>query len=67
MLHDGADFIDLGAYSSRPGADDVSEQEELSRLIPVLEVLLKKFPEALFSIDTFRAKVAQEALTVAHI
>ena len=62
MLHDGADFIDLGAYSSRPGADDVSEQEELNRLIPVLEVLLKKFPEALFSIDTFRAKVAQEAL-----
>ena len=62
MLHDGADFIDLGAYSSRPGADDVSEQEELNRLIPVLEVLLKKFPEALFSIDTFRAKVTQEAL-----
>lgn len=62
MLNNGADFIDLGAYSSRPGADDVNEQEELSRLIPVLEVLLKKFPEALFSIDTFRAKVAQEAL-----
>lgn len=68
MLHDGADFIDLGAYSSRPGADDVSEQEELNRLIPVLEVLLKKFPEALFSIDTFRAKVAQEALDLgAHM
>ena len=62
MLQQGADFIDLGAYSSRPGANEVTEQEELKRLIPVLEVLQGKFPHALFSIDTFRAKVAQEAL-----
>ena len=62
MLEEGADFIDLGAYSSRPGADNVSENEELNRLLPVLENLLKQFPEALFSIDTFRSQVAKEAL-----
>ena len=43
MLEEGADFIDLGAYSSRPGADNVSENEEQNRLLPVLENLLKSF------------------------
>ncbi len=62
MLSDGADFIDLGAYSSRPGAEEVSEEEELNRLLPVLLALRKEFPQALFSIDTFRAKVAKAAL-----
>lgn len=62
LLHEGADFIDLGAYSSRPGANRVSETEELNRLIPVLEALKEAFPSALFSIDTFRAKVAKESL-----
>ena len=62
LLNEGADFIDLGAYSSRPGAKEVTEEEELNRLIPVLEALKKAFPTALFSIDTFRAKVAQESL-----
>ena len=62
MLEEGADFIDLGAYSSRPGADNVSENEEQNRLLTVLENLLKQFPEALFSIDTFRSQVAKEAL-----
>lgn len=62
LLQEGADFIDLGAYSSRPGAKEVSEEEELRRLIPVLEELRLAFPAALFSIDTFRAKVARESL-----
>jgi len=62
LLEEGADFIDLGAYSSRPGAKEVSEKEELKRLIPVLETLKKTFPNALFSIDTFRSKVAKECL-----
>lgn len=59
MLADGADFIDIGAYSSKPNADFVSEAEELQRIIPVVELVLKHFPEALISVDTFRAKVAE--------
>ena len=62
MLKEGADFIDVGAYSSRPGAVDISEEEELSRLVPVVQLLLKEFPEALLSIDTFRSEVARQAV-----
>ncbi|EAQ50256.1 MULTISPECIES: dihydropteroate synthase [Leeuwenhoekiella] len=63
MLNDGATFIDVGAYSSRPDAEDIRVEEECNRLIPVVELLLKNFPEVLLSIDTFRSKVAQEAVT----
>ncbi|MGB2088548.1 MAG: dihydropteroate synthase [Psychroflexus salarius] len=62
MLAEGATFIDLGAYSSKPGADDISVEEELNRLIPVLKLLRKEFPEVLLSIDTFRSQVADAAL-----
>lgn len=62
MLNEGASFIDIGAYSSRPGAIHISENEETSRLIPVLEIIFKKFPEILVSVDTFRSKVAMEAV-----
>ena len=62
MLEDGADFIDLGAYSSRPGAKEVEAAEEIKRLLPILVALKKHFPKALFSIDTFRASVAKAAL-----
>ncbi|RIV31445.1 dihydropteroate synthase [Flagellimonas lutimaris] len=62
MLDHGATFIDMGAYSSRPGADHVSEDEELQRMIPVIDLILKKFPETLISIDTFRSKVAAESI-----
>ena len=62
MILEGADFIDLGAYSSRPGADEVSPTEEINRLLPVLIALRKAFPTTLFSIDTFRASVAKAAL-----
>ncbi|MCC4212825.1 dihydropteroate synthase [Leeuwenhoekiella parthenopeia] len=62
MLTEGADFIDVGAYSSRPGAADISVDEELSRLLPVVEVLIKNFPNLLISVDTFRSKVAKQAV-----
>jgi len=68
MLAEGAAFLDLGAYSSRPNADDISVQEETDRLLPVVEALVQKFPNALLSIDTFRSKVAEVAIEAgAHI
>lgn len=62
MLKEGASFLDLGAYSSRPGAQDISEEDELDRLIPKLKLLVQHFPEAVFSVDTFRSRVAREAI-----
>lgn len=62
MLVDGATFIDIGAYSSRPNAIHITEDEELKRLIPTLQLLVKKFPEILISVDTFRSKVAQQSI-----
>ena len=62
FIKEGAKFIDIGAYSSRPGAADVSEDEELQRLAPIVEAIAKEFPETLISIDTFRAKVAKESI-----
>ena len=62
MLNDGATFIDIGAYSSRPGAEHVAETEELRRILPIIDILLKKFPHILISIDTFRSIVAEHCL-----
>ncbi|MBT4868673.1 MAG: dihydropteroate synthase, partial [Polaribacter sp.] len=62
MLTEGATFIDVGAYSSKPGAIHISEDEELKRIVPVIDLLLKNFPEIILSIDTFRSKVAQETI-----
>ena len=62
MLNEGATFIDIGAYSSKPNAEFVSEKEELSRIIPVVKEILIEFPEALLSIDTFRSSVAKECI-----
>lgn len=62
MLKESASFIDVGAYSSRPGAEHVSEQEELKRILPVIELLLLKFPDIILSIDTFRSKIAKNCL-----
>ncbi len=62
MLSEGATFIDLGAYSSRPGAADITIEEELKRVVKLLEQAVKRFPNALFSIDTFRSRVAKECL-----
>jgi len=62
MIIDGAVFIDIGAYSSRPGGVDIDENEELKRIIPAIELVNKKFPEIIISIDTFRSKVAEACL-----
>ena len=62
MLVEGATFIDVGAYSSRPGAAHISEGEELQRIIPVIDLLMKKYPEIIISVDTFRSKVAKETI-----
>ncbi|RZJ70459.1 dihydropteroate synthase [Flavobacterium sp.] len=62
ILSQGATFIDLGGYSSRPGADFVTPDEEKTRLLPAIETLLKEFPDALLSIDTFRSGVARACL-----
>jgi dihydropteroate synthase len=68
FLEAGATIIDIGAYSSRPGATDITEQEELDRIVPVVEALVKSFPEAVLSIDTFRASVARATVEAgAHI
>ncbi len=68
MLNEGADFLDLGAYSSRPGAVDISVQEETDRLLPAVETIVSNHPEAIISIDTFRASVAEAAIKAgAHI
>ena len=62
MLQDGATFIDLGGYSSKPGVDFVSESEELNRVIPIVKLLVEKFPDILLSIDTFRSEVAKQTV-----
>ena len=62
MLKEGATFIDMGAYSSRPGAEKVTEDEELKRIVPIVQLVLKDFPEAIISIDTFRSNVAESCL-----
>ena len=62
MLSEGATFIDVGAYSSRPGATHISEERELQRIVPIIELLVKHFPEILISVDTFRSKVAQKTI-----
>ncbi|SOU86203.1 Dihydropteroate synthase [Tenacibaculum dicentrarchi] len=62
MLADGATFIDVGAYSSKPGAKEVSELEELARIIPVIKLLVRTFPEIIISVDTFRSEVAKQSV-----
>lgn len=62
MLFDGADIVDVGGYSSRPGASEVTAEEELNRVIPVIKSLVGEFPNIIISIDTFRSKVAFEAI-----
>ncbi|HCA82206.1 MAG TPA: dihydropteroate synthase [Flavobacteriales bacterium] len=61
MLEEGADILDLGAASTRPGAEEPSIQEELDRLIPAIEAIHKAYPEALISADTYRSEVAHKA------
>jgi dihydropteroate synthase len=62
MLTDGATFLDIGGYSTRPGAADVSPTQEADRVLPIIEAILDSFPDALISVDTFRASVARQAV-----
>lgn len=61
-LEEGATFIDVGGYSSRPNAKDISVEEEQSRVLPVIKEIVRNFPEVLISIDTFRSEVAKRAI-----
>lgn len=68
LISQGASILDVGGYSTRPGAGDVPVFEELARIIPVIEGIAKKFPDCIISVDTFRAQVAREAvMSGAHI
>ena len=62
MINDGTDILDIGGYSSRPGAKEISLQEELSRILPTLKHIRKKFPDLIISIDTFRSEIANVCL-----
>jgi len=62
MIRDGADIIDVGGYSTRPGAEDISADIEKKRLLEAVKLIKKEFSEAVISVDTFRADVAQEAV-----
>jgi dihydropteroate synthase len=63
MVSEGLDILDVGAYSTKPGANDVSEKEELDRLIPVLKMLKYEYPDLILSVDTFRSEIARIAVT----
>lgn len=67
LISEGATFLDIGAYSSRPGADFISENEELKRIVPVVELIQKNNPDVLISIDSFRAKVIRECVSVGAV
>lgn len=62
IRQEGATMVDIGAYSSRPGAEDVAEAEELRRLLPAIDIVREEWPEAIISVDTFRAEVARRAV-----
>ena len=62
MIKEGADILDVGAYSSRPGASEISEDEELKRLAVALEIVRKNYPQVLISVDTFRSGVARRVV-----
>jgi dihydropteroate synthase len=64
MLTDGAEILDIGAYSTRPGAQEVSVEEELKRAIPIIKIIHQHFPDTIISIDTFRAEIARAAVEV---
>lgn len=64
MLNEGATFIDVGAYSSKPNAEFVSEQEEIDRMGATVQLIMQYFPDCLLSIDTFRSAVAREAVNL---
>ncbi|MCR9182107.1 MAG: dihydropteroate synthase [Flavobacteriaceae bacterium] len=62
MLREGATFLDVGGYSSRPGAIAISVEEELQRVLPAIQLILREFPDALISVDSFRSEVALQSV-----
>lgn len=64
MVSEGATFLDVGGYSSRPGAEDISMEEESQRVLPAIQVIASEFPQALISVDTFRSSIAKQAVDV---
>jgi len=62
MLAEGATILDIGAYSTRPGADEVSIKDELERLLPAITEIVKMFPQAIISVDTYRAEIAKATI-----
>jgi dihydropteroate synthase len=62
MINDGADIIDIGGQSTKPGSKRISVEEELSRVMPAIEIILNNFPDAIISIDTYQSKVAEECV-----
>jgi dihydropteroate synthase len=62
MLEEGADILDIGGYSSRPGASDINAEEESGRVLNAVKLIKRNFPEAVISVDTFRADIAKEAV-----
>ena len=68
QVREGAFFLDIGGYSSRPDAEDIDEEAELQRVVPAIEAVSREFPEVYISVDTFRARVAREAVGAgAHV
>jgi len=59
MIHEGCDILDIGAFSTRPGAENITENEERNRLTPVLELIKHQFPDLILSVDTFRSGIAK--------
>lgn len=62
MISEGADFLDLGGYSSRPGAENITEEEERERVLPAIKLIKKEIPSAVISVDTFRSGIAKSAV-----
>jgi dihydropteroate synthase len=62
MLEDGADILDIGGYSSRPGAKDITVEEESNRVLKAVKLISRKLPGTIISVDTFRADIAREAV-----
>lgn len=62
MIEEGADILDVGGYSSRPGAKDISQTEEADRVLKAIKIICREFPDAIISVDTFRSEIAREAV-----
>ncbi len=63
IITEGAEIIDIGAYSSRPGAKHISQKEETNRLLPVLDYISRNYPQQIISVDTFRSEIAEISVT----